>query len=369
MAATDIPSPSSPRPIAESRPGVSEPLRLLEAIMRFTAERNREALDAVLLETMMEVLPVAGAELYRRDPGDGSIHNVFEFPPEAGLAPGPDEVGLHEKMEGDLRDCLQRMARLKPGDENFRAVYASDYSLHPLFDAEGLNGIIALANLPGQSADPALVHGLLRVYRNFVAVIDDAHRDTLTGLLNRKTFETSIQSVLRETQSANPGESAECQQERRKSKPGAEHWLAVMDIDHFKRINDTFGHLYGDEVLLLLARLMQQSFRRSDRLYRFGGEEFAVLLGPCTPADARMVLDRFRTTVEHYLFPQVGQVTISIGFVAIGDQDVPATVVGHADEALYASKHGGRNRVTCFADLKVATAPAPEPQGGSFDLF
>lgn len=364
MAAIEHPPSGSPRPVETGRTA-SEPMRLLEAIMRFTAERNREALDLVLLRTMIEVLPIAAAELYRPDPIDGSVNTVIHL--RADGMPTAEEPALQEKMERDLRDCMYRMARLKPGDENFRAVYTGEYSLHPVFDVENMSGVIALENLPGQSADPGLVHGLLRIYRNFVAVIDDAHRDTLTGLLNRKTFETSIQSILRESKTVQP-EPSNPPDDRRQAKAGGSYWLAVMDIDHFKRINDTFGHLYGDEVLLLLARLMQQSFRRTDRVYRFGGEEFAVLLGPCTPEDARMVLERFRRTVEQHLFPQVGKVTISIGFVAIGDQDVPATVVGHADEALYASKHTGRNRVTCFADLQAAPVPAAQ-SGGSIDLF
>ena len=82
------------------------------------------------------------------------------------------------------------------------------------------------------------------------------------------------------------------------------YWLGVVDIDHFKRVNDGFGHLIGDEVLVLVARIMRQSFRHYDRLYRFGGEEFVVLLRGGDEEDAKAAFERFRTNVESYLFPR-----------------------------------------------------------------
>ena len=251
-----------------------------------------------------------------------------------------------------------------------RAEIGRGYSLHTLMGSRGPAGIVAIEHMPTRGVDPDIVDALLRIYSNFIVVIDDSHRDTLTGLLNRKTFEHSIQTVLLETREAagKPLRLVEQRrvEQRRGAPPGACHWLAVMDIDHFKRINDAFGHLYGDEVLILLSRMMLQSFRKSDRVYRFGGEEFAVLLSPCKLDDARAVLLRFREAVQNREFPQVGQVTISIGFVGVTVQDIPATVIAHADEALYASKHAGRNRVTGYMDLQHAQA---SPQVSSVDLF
>jgi diguanylate cyclase (GGDEF)-like protein len=355
---------------AEGADAAPEPLALLEAVMRFTAERNREALASTLLRTMLEVLPAAAVELYPcRPAGQPQPDRSGECRLER-AGPEPDRPPLQrERMQGrlqrDVKACLRRLAEAGKAEAHRACVTKADYSLHPLVDALGINGVIAIENLPGCSVDPKMVDALFRIYHNFASVIDDSRRDTLTGLLNRKTFEESIENVLLESRGAQGG-CVVGVEHRRAAAPESCHWLAVMDIDHFKRVNDSFGHLYGDEVLLLLARLMLQSFRHTDRVYRFGGEEFAVLLSPCTPEDARAVLERFRIKTENCRFAQVGRVTISIGFVAIRLQDVPATVVGHADRALYASKHTGRNRVTGYDELEHD--PKPQPPS-SVDLF
>ena len=85
------------------------------------------------------------------------------------------------------------------------------------------------------------------------------------------------------------------------------YWLGVIDVDHFKRVNDNFGHLIGDEVLLLLSRLMRTCFRFHDRLYRFGGEEFVAVIRCESEDDALQAFERLRQACEQYNFPQVGQ--------------------------------------------------------------
>lgn len=124
-----------------------------------------------------------------------------------------------------------------------------------------------------------------------------------------------------------------------------------MDIDHFKSVNDRFGHLIGDEVLLLLSRIMRGAFRFSDQLYRFGGEEFVVLLLCSDEADAAAALERFRRVVGEYPFPQAGKITVSIGFTAIEVGDTPAAAFERADRAVYHAKHHGRDQVSNHAEL------------------
>jgi diguanylate cyclase (GGDEF)-like protein len=119
----------------------------------------------------------------------------------------------------------------------------------------------------------------------------------------------------------------------------------VLDIDHFKRVNDTFGHLIGDEVLLLLSRLMRTSFRFHDHLYRFGGEEFVVLMRCESEHDAAQAFERLRANVERYTFPQVGRITISVGFTGLRPGDTPQLAFARADKAVYHAKQNGRNRV------------------------
>jgi diguanylate cyclase (GGDEF)-like protein len=139
---------------------------------------------------------------------------------------------------------------------------------------------------------------------------------------------------------------------RRQAQPeGLDHWLAVVDIDHFKRVNDNFGHLIGDEVLLLVATMMKNSFRTHDKLFRFGGEEFIVLLKPNTDDDAQRIFDRFRAGIEARDFPQVGHVTVSVGYASIRLGDQPSVILDNADNALYWAKENGRNQVASYAAL------------------
>lgn len=141
-----------------------------------------------------------------------------------------------------------------------------------------------------------------------------------------------------------------------------------MDIDHFKRVNDEYGHLYGDEVLILIANLLESSFRASDRVFRFGGEEFVIMLDSLTLDDAYKAFERFRKTVEEYPFPQVGKITISLGFTHISG-GAPVVVLGRADQALYYGKSNGRNRVCFYDELVAAGLLQPENSASSVELF
>ncbi|MGZ8318419.1 MAG: GGDEF domain-containing protein, partial [Telluria sp.] len=157
-----------------------------------------------------------------------------------------------------------------------------------------------------------VIGGILSVYRNFQNLLDYSERDSLTGLLNRKTFDDQLAKMLQQSSEQEcpplPG-----QEERRQHCDPEKQWLAVVDVDHFKLVNDKFGHLYGDEVLILIANLLQSSFRSQDRVFRFGGEEFVVLLRSTSLENAHKIIDRFRTNVESHEFPQVGRVTVSVG--------------------------------------------------------
>lgn len=192
-----------------------------------------------------------------------------------------------------------------------------------------------------------MIEGVLAVYRNYQSLLEYSEKDSLTGLLNRKTFDEKFSRMInKSTDMVTPATD----NERRMSPDARTQWLAVVDIDHFKRVNDKFGHLYGDEVLILVANILRSAFRSHDRVFRFGGEEFVVLLRSATLDDARMIFERFRTSVESYHFPQVGQVTVSIGFTSIG-AETPVVILGHADQALYHAKENGRNRVCYYNEL------------------
>lgn len=191
---------------------------------------------------------------------------------------------------------------------------------------------------------------LANIYGNQIRMLDYAELDVLTRLLNRKTFEVTFDRLL----TAPVGESSEQSFSERRAQldDDSQAWLCIIDIDFFKRVNDKYGHLFGDEVLLRMGDLMRNSFRDGDRLFRFGGEEFVVILNAPNSTLAEIGFNRFRACVENHEFPRVGKVTCSIGFTGISRVDVPTDAVGRADEALYYAKQNGRNQV-CFYEHLV----------------
>lgn len=183
---------------------------------------------------------------------------------------------------------------------------------------------------------------LLEFYQNFLTLLDDTERDNLTGLLNRKTLIPQISKVLRALQN---------RKRRTSDKSLGMFCLAILDIDHFKNVNDTYGHIYGDEVLLLLANLMRGSFRENDLLFRYGGEEFVALLNNIDIRQAQIVLERFRAKVAAHRFSLAGNVTISVGLALIRENEKPDESINRADQALYFAKNHGRNQVCVYEKL------------------
>jgi len=196
-----------------------------------------------------------------------------------------------------------------------------------------------------------IIGGIVSVYRNFQNLLDYSERDSLTGLLNRKTFDDQLSKMLQASAEHDVLAVPPDGLERRNPQEQEKQWLAVVDVDHFKAVNDKFGHLYGDEVLILIANLLQSSFRAQDRVFRFGGEEFVVLLRSSTLDNAKKIIERFRMNVEQHEFPQVGRVTVSVGFVSISAYEAPVIILGRADQALYYAKSHGRNMACHYDEL------------------
>jgi diguanylate cyclase (GGDEF)-like protein len=126
--------------------------------------------------------------------------------------------------------------------------------------------------------------------------------------------------------------------------------LLLLDIDHFKRYNDNFGHLEGDKVLVKISQLIKSCLRKLDTAYRYGGEEFTVILPETSCEEAVLVAERIRNTVQNLNFePENGKtlsITISIGVTQYAAEEQLSTFIQRADRAMYLSKQDGRNRVT-----------------------
>ena len=175
----------------------------------------------------------------------------------------------------------------------------------------------------------------------FQAQEENALTDELTKLPNRRAL---AQRFLQEMQRA-----------RRHRNSIA---FLMIDIDHFKEVNDTYGHLSGDAVLSELAQILVTGARESDVCARYGGEEFALILHETTEPGARTLAERIRAKVAAASFPGGLKLTISVGVAATDEPALFTQLIDRADQALYAAKQGGRNQVR-VADM---TGPAPKPQ-------
>ena len=170
-----------------------------------------------------------------------------------------------------------------------------------------------------------------------------ANHDPLTRLYNRKYFMSFFAHLLRQ--------AARYQQDIS---------VVLIDIDHFKHVNDTYGHSAGDKVLVELANLLTANTRKSDIVSRFGGEEFIVLLPNTDEKSAYAAADKLRCAVETHPFTAAERVTISLGAYTRRENDGEDVMIQKADIALYQAKNTGRNKVVSFLEdgaLFSFTAP------------
>jgi diguanylate cyclase (GGDEF)-like protein len=241
------------------------------------------------------------------------------------------------------------------------------YCVFPIFhDKKPLACLEITGSQPLPPQSIKLMDGMLGLYRNYLSLLQYSQVDTLTRLLNRKTFEDSLHKLLHSSGGHMAWIDAP---ERRDEETTDDSWLAIFDIDHFKAINDRYGHLFGDEVLLLMSDIMRQVFRRHDKLFRFGGEEFVVLLRGTSEKNALAVMERFLERVAGYDFPQVGHVTISVGLTRIHLGDDATSLLGRADEALYFAKQNGRNQLQYYEKLVEDGLIKPILLNTEIDLF
>jgi diguanylate cyclase (GGDEF)-like protein len=235
--------------------------------------------------------------------------------------------------------------------------------------AVGTHGIWAAYPLPSSPATPgALVlhlprrdrknegelNRLLRIYRNLLLLHERSEWDALTGLHNRRSFGDEVGRLMYPARARSGRRTEE-----------KDHWLSILDIDHFKRVNDEHGHLIGDEVLLSFAQLMRQSFRFDDRLFRYGGEEFIIILEGNNDEKTFQALDRFRRQVEEHKFPRAVRITVSIGYTHIDRDASPSEIIDRADRALYYAKTHGRNCVYGYETL-VARGEMPATEYATY---
>ena len=180
------------------------------------------------------------------------------------------------------------------------------------------------------------IFGILLRQHNMSTLLNKATYDDLTGILNRRSIIERLEMLLPTS--------------KRTAEPIS---IILGDIDHFKQVNDNYGHLVGDIVLKEVSRILQEKTRRSDHMGRYGGEEFLFVLFPCDSNKAIRAAERLRISIENnpILIDEHSnkeiQITISLGIATIQDSDEKiGTLLSRADKALYTSKNEGRNRST-----------------------
>jgi len=343
---------------------------ILDSIIEITKARDSDEFGNRIVSTIAELIPNCVVALFKYN----------EFPREqyrrlTTLSIQKDEEGIKQHIwDVDIPKVKEEYIN-KHHDKFFQlTVYQTDDSKYHTFIPIHIDNKVAYAI--DISSDTRLSNhsssliAIIKVCQNFYAILANGEKDSLTGLLNRRTYEQKLSSLLKK-QSNNQLNNLNCQveNESRHLAQQSHTWLAIIDIDLFKNVNDRFGHIYGDEVLLVLSQLMQRAFRENDLLFRFGGEEFVLIFEPISNEQAERVLNKFREMVEKYRFPMVGKITVSCGFAKISKHEHPKTVFDNADKALYYAKENGRNSVYNYERLVEQNKIVEMAEEGDIELF
>jgi diguanylate cyclase (GGDEF)-like protein len=359
--------------------------QVVDQLAELTGFRDRDLLDTTLATAMRDLLRPLRVAIHRCVGDDADRRWLTRARlglTDVAASADPPWTDFH-----DLPPLAAFPARLQA--LRLQDVVALPGAVHlavfPLTTDREVEGVLEIeSDQPLDAGAHRLVGSILRIYRNFQSLLDYSERDTLTGLLNRKTFdeafyklatgEAEAASLAAQAGAAGQGMAADAgaaqhDAERRHPPQPRPHYIGVIDIDHFKAVNDNFGHLIGDEVLLLLSRLMRSVFRFDDRLYRFGGEEFVVLMRCGNDTEAGLAFERLRTSVQGYAFPQVGSISVSVGYTRLRPGDTPSSSFERADRAVYWAKGHGRNRVCSHADLMASGDLVDAAKSGDVELF
>ena len=321
---------------------------ILDAVQRLQGDRGGEGLARALCETALNVSGARGAVLVRWD-GETEVGEVHFATEGTGLR-APSPLDSKSVVAEACRNGKLQVLEDARGAASGQALYGAarvirepgSVAIVPLVkDARVLGALVLEADEVGaltlEDARPltvlgAMVVGSLEITWQFAEVDRRARTDALTGLWNRMHFGEQLTRTLAEAD--------------RYDHPVS---LVLMDIDHFKKVNDTWGHEAGDTVLKQVARVLQDGVRAVDICVRYGGEEIAMLLAQTDSAHAVEVAERLRTRIGSTPIrhgPAEIHVTASFGVatypetVKVRDQLFPS-----ADKALYIAKHDGRNCV------------------------
>ncbi len=343
---------------------------VLKKLGAMTSLRDTYLVEQSLLRTLGPLLGVLNTSLFRIDVRGNVVRALYHSrsvvveDEHQSMVENIKEVTNDQEVPAHIHHLISTVQMLsKPCGQKAEDGLVICY---PIFGKnEQLGYFVFQRDRELTHVEDAVTHGILEVFTNYFDLLDASQRDQLTGLLNRHSLESNLDrlwNILSVRQHA-----SDVKDSKRVIVPES-YWLCVIDIDHFKSINDTYGHMIGDEVLILVARQLQASFRQADLLYRYGGEEFIAIVAASDIVHATQIFERARKRIEKCTFPQVGHVTFSGGFCKADPTVLPHEVISRADCSLYAAKNAGRNRVY-FYDQLVKEGVLKEVKAGDVDLF
>lgn len=325
-------------------------IKFINSLAEVTRQRNRERIERSLLNTLLEFDTKSNFSLYQVLTLEPVIElGLLAYASHNNIITSEDitKQEVPENFQQAIIDVIKNgqiiSIKQQKNSPEIQIIY-------PAFDInEQIFAILIQTTRQLESEVKHLIHGLLRIYSNYLELIDISKRDKLTGLLNRETLEAEIAQILNKPSIPNLHKSIE--NDARHYKEELKHWLCILDIDYFKSVNDKFGHIYGDEILILVARLLEKSVRECDKIFRFGGEEFVIIIKDFDQHDALLAFERIRRVIKSHQYAKVNSLTVSIGGTEIIQQANPRQVITNADHALYYAKHHGRDQVQIYETL------------------
>lgn len=283
------------------------------------------------------------------------LEHIYEtFLAPARLSDRIDKVGI--KVAGEIEQVMAMIDAAAGSASSYTESLADmTEKLGQSKDREGLRAIVEslvhttkemeASNQQLEERLNASKAEINELQENLEAVRTESLTDPLTQLANRKFFDSSLEAAISDA--------------RAKNEPLS---LMMTDIDYFKKFNDSFGHLTGDQVLRLVAMSVKQNVKGQDTAARYGGEEFAIILPNTVLRSAITVADHIRRAVmtkelmKRSTGEHLGRVTISIGVATLHKNDTAQMLIERTDACLYAAKRHGRNRVMCETDPEVTAA-------------
>lgn len=329
----------------------------IEALVDLVGRESKQELTACLIENVRKISQSTSIAVYE------VFNTKFERERSDDVSGFIARDARHSDCSGEPLTQHEGFSECVASKQIVRLPRSDNSSARIIFPVRGAHEVIGVLAIDYSNTDSEtlyMIEAMSQIWKSQQFLLDRNERDVLTGLLNRQALDSRMPHLFREPgRQAQPGSgaaSAKC--------------LAMIDLDKFKEVNDHYGHLYGDEVLVHFVRLMAQSFRHYDYLFRYGGEEFVAVLNNAELEKALTILERFRMTVASYDFPQVGRKTVSVGVVQVVDGQLPSTVLDKADKALYYAKQNGRNRICAYEQLIAAGALQEKPVvNGDIELF